>query len=822
MAIIYTYPIKAVPEGSDLILISDGTDKLTKQIRVSSLPGGSSGNFVAQPVGYDVILPPVVGTAGQVLALPTPLGSSPYQLVWADNSGSTPPSCNVTIAKQVTDASTNLSSDGEATLTISNGTAPFDVTITSTSDTFSKTNQSSPVVFADLPAAAYSISGQDADNCPLTGDFTVSSTITCSVVASAVVTDAASPNQDNGSVSITMSGGTAPYAVQINNIITSQSFGPITGSPNPAVFNNLPGNTTWEILGGDALNCPPVSPNFTINADPCTLEIGSVVSTNETGVGLKDGTITVNFSGGTSDFLVLATDSNGISQPPVTVQSSPAVITGLKPDSWNITVTDSVLCTASTEAVVSEFQAGCNISIQSEATNESVVGQNDGAVTMDITGGALNFNLTFTNNTTTDSFPVTATINPFTVNNLEPGSYTVTGTDANNCSINDVFVVDQGVTACNLQVTISTTGAIGSGTGEVDIVVQNGTSEYTVTITDSDNISQTQGSIDGIFNFTGLQPGTYTVSGQDQSTPTPCPISDSFIISSVECDIKATVTTTNETATEDGKANVSIANGLANFTVDFTSPTNSPISGVESSSTFVQNLSPGEWNLKVTDANGCEDNEGFTIQPYADPCDGFAASGQTTDYTAEDSDDGTFTLTVDSGGTAPYTVNIDLATDPGENQEKVNQQSPIQFTGLVEGNWTYSITDANGCNLTGSFQILQFANPCNITATITTTDETTQGLNNGSAKITASGGTTEYQVTITDGTTTTVQNGSNGQTIFNFPDLAPGTWSVTIKDANNCEKIDQFTINAGAPAQSVTSDSTTITSDSTTITVDAT
>ncbi len=72
MAVIYSYPIKAVPEDSDLILISDGTDKLTKQIRVSSLPGGSSGNFVAQPIGYDVILPPVVGTAGQVLALPTP------------------------------------------------------------------------------------------------------------------------------------------------------------------------------------------------------------------------------------------------------------------------------------------------------------------------------------------------------------------------------------------------------------------------------------------------------------------------------------------------------------------------------------------------------------------------------------------------------------------------------------------------------------------------------------------------------------------------------------------------------------------------------
>ncbi len=819
MAVIYSYPIKAVPEDNDLILISDGADNLTKQIRVSSLPGGSSGNFVAQPIGYDVIMPPVVGTAGQVLALPTPLGSSPYQLVWVDNSGSTPPTCNVTISKQVQDASTNLSSDGQATLTISNGTAPFDVTITSTSDTFAKTNQSSPVVFTDLPAATYFISGQDADDCPLTGDFTVGSTVTCSVVASAVVTDASSPNQDNGSVSITMSGGTAPYAVQINNIITSQSFGPITGSPNPAVFNNLPGNTTWEILGGDALNCPPVSPNFTVDADPCTLDIASVVATPETGTGLNDGTITVNFSGGTSQFVVLLTGSDGVSLPPTTVSSTPAVITGLKPDTWSILVTDAVLCTAGAEAVVSPYQAGCNIQVLSSTTDESVVGQNDGEVDIEVTGGVLDFDLTFTNNTTTNSFPITAITNPFTVNDLEPGNYTVTGTDANGCNINDAFVINEGATACDLKVTITTTSAVGSGqNGEVDIVVQNGTGEYTVIITDSGGGSQNDSRTDGIFKFTGLEPGTYTVTGQDESTPTPCPISDSFIISSVECNIKATVTTTNQTATGDGKANVSIGNGLANFQVEFTSPTNNTISGIQTSSSFVQVLNPGDWNFKVTDANGCEDTASFTILPYTDPCSGFSVSGVATGETAPDGDDGTFTLTVDSGGTAPYSVTINSGDGP---QTKTNQQSPIDFDQLTVDSYTYVITDANNCTLNGTFEITEYVDPCNITTSIKTTDETFQGLNNGSAEITVGGGTTEYQVTITNGTQSFVKNGFNGQTIFNFPDLAPGTWSVTVKDADNCEDIDQFTINAGA-SQSVTVDSTTITVDSTTITADAT
>jgi hypothetical protein len=48
MAIIYTYPTKAIPANDDLILISDSADsEKTKQIKVSSLPGGSSSGVSA-------------------------------------------------------------------------------------------------------------------------------------------------------------------------------------------------------------------------------------------------------------------------------------------------------------------------------------------------------------------------------------------------------------------------------------------------------------------------------------------------------------------------------------------------------------------------------------------------------------------------------------------------------------------------------------------------------------------------------------------------------------------------------------------------------
>ena len=62
MAIIYTYPVKAIPANDDLILISDSADSnKTKQVKVSSLPGGSSSGVTQIIAGNNVTIDPVNG-----------------------------------------------------------------------------------------------------------------------------------------------------------------------------------------------------------------------------------------------------------------------------------------------------------------------------------------------------------------------------------------------------------------------------------------------------------------------------------------------------------------------------------------------------------------------------------------------------------------------------------------------------------------------------------------------------------------------------------------------------------------------------------------
>ena len=62
MAIIYTYPTKETPANDDLILISDSADSnKTKQVKVSSLPGGSSSGVTQIIAGNNVTIDPVNG-----------------------------------------------------------------------------------------------------------------------------------------------------------------------------------------------------------------------------------------------------------------------------------------------------------------------------------------------------------------------------------------------------------------------------------------------------------------------------------------------------------------------------------------------------------------------------------------------------------------------------------------------------------------------------------------------------------------------------------------------------------------------------------------
>lgn len=134
---------------------------------------------------------------------------------------------------------------------------------------------------------------------------------------------------------------------------------------------------------------------------------------------------------------------------------------------------------------------------------------------------------------------------------------------------------------------------------------------------------------------------------------------------------------------------------------------------------------------------------------------------------------GTASVSTPTGGTAPYTYNWTPGNPTGDGTTSVS--------GLTAGAWSVTITDNAGCTLVKNFTITQ---PAAITATTSKTDVTCNGGTNGSASVSASGGTGPYTYAWSpSGGTRAVASG-----------LAAGTYSCTITDANACYITKNFTI----------------------------
>jgi len=124
-------------------------------------------------------------------------------------------------------------------------------------------------------------------------------------------------------------------------------------------------------------------------------------------------------------------------------------------------------------------------------------------------------------------------------------------------------------------------------------------------------------------------------------------------------------------------------------------------------------------------------------------------------------------------GTPPYTYLWDDSL----------AQATATATGLCRGNYTVTVNDANNDTVIVSVTIDEPAN--DLLATVTSTDETGPGSNDGTAKVVATGGTPPYAYLWSPGGATTDSIGG----------LAPGSYNVTVTDTNGCTFVGTAIVN---------------------------
>jgi gliding motility-associated-like protein len=317
-------------------------------------------------------------------------------------------------------------------------------------------------------------------------------------------------------------------------------------------------------------------------------------------------------------------------------------------------------------------------------------------------------------------------------------------TDDNGCSVPASVTITQPDEALLLSSSSIGVSCHGGNNGSASVSVSGGTPQYTY-LWDDPAAQTTATAID-------LYAGTYTVTVTDAND---CKETSTITITEPPVSVTASATGSNVNCFGDNNGTVTVtgSNGVEPYTYLWDD------ASAQTSQTAT-NLATGTYNVVVTDANGCQANaSAIVVGPAV-----LVAVPSATAVLCTGENTGSATV-IASGGTAPYTY---LWDDPAA---QITQTA----TGLPSGNHTVVVTDANNCTIPVSVIVDE---PEALVATITSTNITCFGDNNGTASVSVAGGVPPYLYQWNDPAAQTTQTVSN---------LAAGTYTVTVTDANNCQ-----------------------------------
>ena len=237
---------------------------------------------------------------------------------------------------------------------------------------------------------------------------------------------------------------------------------------------------------------------------------------------------------------------------------------------------------------------------------------------------------------------------------------------------------------------------------------------------------------------------------------------------------------------DDGSINLSVSGGTTDYTYAWTKTGDASYSATTED---LSNLSPGTYNVTVTDANSCTDTASFTITEPVELT--IADAGLST---AIDCFDGNGQIKVNitgnsnNGGTSTnyvYTLSGTNYSGATVNESVTTTALNYTFTPKA-GTYTVKVSDANSCEKTTN-QITLTQPSAALAIAESITNITCNGEDDGAIDVTISGGTTGYSYAWTG-------PNSFSSTSADLTNLAPGAYSLTVTDANNCTISKSFTI----------------------------
>jgi gliding motility-associated-like protein len=755
-------------------------------VAVSGIPAGASFNIVNNNTSAPS------GTFSWSLSGVTP-GTYNFFITYTDNG--CPLSSKQTVAYSITVipapfvnfsliSPATCSKKAKFNITPTNSTSPYTITVTQGTTVLHTFTNVTATQQDSLSPGVYTISVTGTNNC--TKDTSITINPPPAIIPSVSMVSPTCTGGNNGSITVTVSGGLAPfqYAIGSGSYSSTNTF---TGLS--AGFHTLhikDGNDCIKDTTVELLDKPGIVANIVFTKPPCNFYMSGAIT-----VTASNGTAPYQYAFGAGPF------------------GSTNSWSGLASGNYMIHIKDANGCLKD-----SLFKLPDSIQVHAPATLTHVLcfGNATGAITLNAFGATAPYQYKLGSG----SFGST---NTWT--NLTAGSYTFRIEDVNNCYLDTIVDITQpfylGSTSVVTHVscnglsdgTITTTGtggvppytyAIGAGLySGTNAFTGLAAGPYTVHVKDNNGcihdttITITQPPVLGITNVVEVRPscfgygnGSYTINANGGTPPYTYaydanPYNSSNLINGLVagtytlhvkdnngCIKDTTVTLTEPTAVD---ATVSIKNStcatLANGRAELTASGGTPPytyainASPYSSSNIITPIAAGLHILHVRDNNGCIKDIAINIIDSIN----VVSTAVVTDANCFGDANGVIVVTP-GGGLAPYTFAKGILGTFTPNNT---------FNGLLALTYLIRIKDANGCIKDTNIVVNE---PTKLIPQVNLLQNIAcYGFNDGRIDMGATGGTPGYTYAIKPGP-------YNAATLF--LNLYPGTYLMSVKDSHGC------------------------------------
>ncbi len=641
------------------------------------------------------------------------LSSGTYQVIITDDANCTDtvittiaPLPNISLTTTKVDATCG-NNDGSINLTVDGGSGAY---------IFEWSNSQSTEDISNLAIGEYTVVVRDSADTSCSSTTQVTILIGNQPVSSYAITNSSCSIND-GAINLTMTPASNDY--------TFVWSGPNGFNETTEDISGLAAGQYSVIILNTETTCT-LNDTVTVNLNQAPELSATVVNTS---CGQDNGLIDITITGGTQPISVLW-DNFSIVEDQI----------NLAPGEYSVLVSDGANCSVS---ATYEILPSIQPTISSVSINPTC-GNDTGSVSVNITDATnpIIYNWTFNGSDFS---------NADNLENLAAGTYILEAIDGAGCTLLDTSVlVYPNLPTLSTSVTNT---QCSTSTGAIDLTVNGGSPNYTYYWTfEGDTISNNQ-------DLSSLAFGCYNVNVVDANG---CEVSAQACILNQNAPVISFEVVQPSCNLDNGSITANLTGGIAPFNFVWT--------GNTSDSSSVVNVGSGNYELTVTDANGCEANGSTDLLNSGVPI----LTANQTNASCGNSD-GAIDLSI-NGGIAPYTFLWS------------NTLTTEDINSIAAGNYSVIVTDSAGCEVNGQFVITN-GNAPEITFTQTNAACNTA---NGGIDISVSGGSGTYSyfwtgigVIETDEDQTALAAGDYTVVVTDLVGLCADSATITITNSNN-------------------------------------